>query len=67
MFLKDYLILFQVTIADMSFLNMGTVILIACNEASLLDKFPKLKALMERVEGLPKIAEWIAARPKTNM
>ena len=65
--MKDYLILFQVTIADLSFVNMGMLILIACNGASLLDKFPKLKALKEKVEGLPQIAAWIAERPKNDL
>jgi len=31
------------------------------------DKAPKLKALRERVEAIPKIAEWIKTRPKTNL
>ena len=31
-----------------------------------IDNFPKLKAHKERVESQPKIAEWIANRPKTE-
>jgi len=31
-----------------------------------LGKYPKLKALKEKVEKLPKIAAWIAKRPKTD-
>ena len=30
------------------------------------EKAPKLKALCERVEALPKIAAWHEKRPKTN-
>ena len=31
------------------------------------DKFPKLKALKERVESHPKIAEWLKKRPVTDL
>jgi len=31
-----------------------------------LAKYPKLAALQKKVEGIPKIAEWIAKRPKTD-
>ncbi|XP_077985459.1 hematopoietic prostaglandin D synthase-like [Glandiceps talaboti] len=34
--------------------------------ATLLDDYPKLKALYERVTALPKIAEWREKRPKTK-
>ncbi len=30
-----------------------------------LEKAPKLKALKERVETHPKVAEWLEKRPKT--
>ncbi|ELU08530.1 hypothetical protein CAPTEDRAFT_177148 [Capitella teleta] len=33
---------------------------------TLLEPFPKLKALMERVESLPAIADWIKRRPVTK-
>jgi len=32
-----------------------------------LENFPKLKALTERVQGLPQIADWIKKRPVTPM
>ena len=31
-----------------------------------LDKYPKIKALHERVKAHPKIAEWLAKRPETS-
>ena len=31
------------------------------------DKFPKLKALTEKVESHPKIAEWLKKRPVTDL
>ncbi|ELU08529.1 hypothetical protein CAPTEDRAFT_177145 [Capitella teleta] len=52
-----------------------TDVAFACNSAILkfflgaefLDAYPKLKALIERVESQPAIAEWIQRRPVTNM
>jgi len=35
------------------------------NEA-VLDKYPKLKALVKRVESVPKVATWIAKRPNSE-
>ncbi|XP_077985260.1 hematopoietic prostaglandin D synthase-like [Glandiceps talaboti] len=35
--------------------------------ATLLDDYPKLKALRERVMALPKIAEWREKRPETKL
>lgn len=32
-----------------------------------VDKYPKLKALQSKVEKLPKIADWLAKRPKTDL
>ena len=58
--------MFQVTVADLSvahFLgapsNMGV--------DNKLGDYPKLKAHKQRIESLPKIAEWIAKRPKTQV
>jgi len=31
-----------------------------------VDNYPKLKALREKVSKMPKIAEWLAKRPKTQ-
>ena len=31
-----------------------------------MDKFPKIRALQQAVESLPKIKEWIEKRPKTE-
>ncbi|XP_077999729.1 hematopoietic prostaglandin D synthase-like [Glandiceps talaboti] len=35
--------------------------------ATLLDDYPKLNALRERVMALPKIAAWLEKRPKTDL
>ena len=31
-----------------------------------VDKFPKIRALQQAVENLPKVKEWIEKRPKTD-
>jgi glutathione S-transferase len=33
---------------------------------SILEKYPKLNALMQRVANLPRIKEWLAKRPQTE-
>jgi len=53
------------TWADLGFLNFTSWVVMA-GAPDFLDKFPKLKALKERVENQPKIAAWIAKRPKTE-
>jgi len=55
----------ELTWADLSFLQFVSWIpMCGCDKP--LDKFPKLKALKEKVEKLPKIAAWIAKRPQTE-
>ena len=52
------------TVADFSvahFLTFPGVLGVNNN----LDNYPKLKALKQRVDSLPKIAAWIAKRPET--
>jgi len=50
--------------------DLGLVVLIGwlqmAGGGSAVDKRPKLHALQHRVESLPKIAEWLANRPKTD-
>jgi len=53
------------TWADLAFLNFTGWVVMA-GAPDFLDKYPKLKALKERVENQPKIAAWIAKRPKTE-
>jgi len=54
----------QLTCADLGFLVM-------CDALSMLgadsqvDSYPKMKALRMKVAMTPKIAEWLAKRPKT--
>ena len=53
----------QVTYAD-----FAVYVLIECilpDAPNLLDHFPHLSKLMETVEGLDKIKEWIQTRPET--
>jgi len=35
-------------------------------QSGMLDNFPEMKALVERVGALPNIAKWVASRPATN-
>ena len=65
-FHKNFLFEFQLTVADLSVavllhfpVNMGVDI--------KLDNFPKVKAHQERVESLPRIAQWIASRPQNDL
>ena len=37
------------------------------NKEAVLNNFPHLKASDEKIRSLPKIAEWISKRPKTDM
>lgn len=55
----------QLTWADLTFhvfVDWGKM---GGNEA-LLDKYPKLKALVKRVDSVPKVAAWIKKRPVTE-
>ena len=55
----------QLTWADLAFLMFISWGKLSGNE-TLLDKYPKLKALEKRVESVPKVAAWIAKRPVTE-
>ena len=56
---------FQLTWADLSFtVLIGNVK--RANGGALVEKREKLNALVQRVEGLPKIAAWLAKRPETE-
>jgi len=54
------------TWADLDFFVFASWGKASGNEA-LLDKYPKLKALEKRVEGVPRVAAWLAKRPVTEM
>jgi glutathione S-transferase len=56
----------ELTWADLAFLNVASWIAMAGAESQLAN-YPKLTALRGRVEKLPKVAEWIAKRPVTDM
>jgi len=55
----------QLTWADIWLLQFVSFASVAGNK-DVLAKYPKLKALHERVEKQPRIAAWIANRPKTE-
>jgi len=55
----------ELTFADLTFLNIGGLMVTLMKTD--LSKFPKLAALVERVNSSPKIAAWIKERPVTDM
>ena len=54
----------SVTVADFSIAILGDMIFGMFPDQA--DHFPKLKKCMDAVNSLPKIAEWIEKRPKTQ-
>jgi glutathione S-transferase len=57
----------ELTWADLSFINfVGWTAMAGADPTQVLAKYPKLAALKERVEKQPKVAAWIAKRPKTD-
>ncbi|XP_077999271.1 hematopoietic prostaglandin D synthase-like [Glandiceps talaboti] len=54
----------DLTWADLAFLAQMDMNL--SRKANILDDYPKLKALRERVMALPKIAAWLEKRPKSD-
>ena len=55
----------QLTWADLNLLVFTDWGKLGDNEA-ILNKYPKLKALVKRVESVPEVAAWIAKRPVTK-
>lgn len=51
----------KVTIIDLAFFNSADHI-----PEGMLDKFPKLKGVIEKVGALPNIAKWVKERPDTK-
>jgi len=56
----------RLTWADLAFINLISWTASFGRIEKPLEKFPKLAALQHRVESEPKIAAWIAKRPKTE-
>jgi len=57
----------ELTWADLQLLTLATFIGFLAGVDSPYANFPKLSALKTRVERVPRIAEWIAKRPKSFM
>jgi len=57
----------SLTVADLTFYHYATMYVTFCGQELkvLMKDHPKILALIERVEKLPKVAEWIAKRPAT--
>ncbi|XP_077991526.1 hematopoietic prostaglandin D synthase-like [Glandiceps talaboti] len=53
----------SVTLADLTFTAIAYNMLLG--KPNALDHFPKLAALKKKIEGLPRIAEWMKKRPDT--
>jgi glutathione S-transferase len=63
---SEYFVGNSLTLADIAFANGYTwMILIGFKDP--LVAFPKLKALVQRVESVPRIAEWLKKRPTTPL
>ena len=59
------MLLLQLTWADVGLLALGDWLAVFGAD-SQIDNYPKLKALRENVSKMPKIAEWLAKRPKDS-
>ena len=59
----DYFVGKRLTLADIYFFHYISTLL--NDNAAVVDKFPKVKALIKRVADEPKIAAWIKSRPVT--
>lgn len=55
----------SLTWADIAFFAMSEAMAVVKADTQI-DIYPKLKALREKVSKVPKIAAWLAKRPKTN-
>ncbi|XP_074649216.1 hematopoietic prostaglandin D synthase-like [Tubulanus polymorphus] len=62
--LMGYLVGDDLTWADLSYINCCSWLCLFVPNA--LDKYPKLRALKDKIEGLPRIAKWLANRPQTD-
>jgi len=55
----------ELTLADLALINLVSWTAMA-GATDPLAKFPKLAALQKRAEAVPKVAAWLAKRPKTD-
>ncbi|XP_072038015.1 hematopoietic prostaglandin D synthase-like [Amphiura filiformis] len=62
---KSYFVGKSITFADIDFIHAMSYYLLPGKNDNGLDKYPKLKALLERASAHEKIAAWIAERPVT--
>jgi len=58
-------VVLQLTWADLGFLSLCDWLSIIGAD-SQIDNYPKMKALRQKVSTMPKIAEWLTKRPKSN-
>ena len=56
----------KVTYADFSVTLLVADMITLVGLGDCVDKFPKIRALQQAVENLPKIKEWIEKRPKSD-
>lgn len=57
---------FQLTWADLQILVLGSRLELMVKLTNPFGEYPKLKGLVERVSAVPKVAAWLAKRPKTQ-
>ncbi|XP_072038013.1 S-crystallin SL11-like [Amphiura filiformis] len=63
---KSYFVGTSITLADIDFIHVMSYYLFPGQNDNGLDKYPKLKALLQRASANEKIAAWIAERPVTQ-
>ncbi|XP_067008300.2 glutathione S-transferase [Anabrus simplex] len=61
-----YLVGGKVTWADLHFASLNNLFSMLWDKKPITDNYPHLKALVDKVENLPKIKEWIDKRPVTE-
>lgn len=59
------LFIFQLSLADVFFMDI--VSRVVEKDPNALEKFPKLAANLKKTQSEPKIAEYLAKRPKTDL
>jgi glutathione S-transferase len=62
---QQYYFIFQLSLADVYFMDVVSRIL--DKDAKVLDKFPKLAANLKSTQSLPKVADYLAKRPTTEL
>ena len=54
------------TWADLALIDAARWLQDIVQAGDAMNKYPKLKALQERVHNIPSVAEYIASRPETD-